>query len=66
LHPKRKEVEGKRNRFSIAGKVEAEGTLIFHADASDWELQRALHKILVKLENGVKKKYKTEEDRYLK
>lgn len=52
VHVKNYEKEGKAKKFSINIKAVAP-TRIFEANASDWDLARAVHKVLNKILNEI-------------
>ena len=59
IHPKKYDIQGNKTRFLIYARVEVAESLISHAEASSWELQKAMHMIINKLENGIQHKFKT-------
>ena len=58
LHGKKHNKEGKRCMFSFHAKIQVPNNLINVKD-SDWDLAKALHKTLGKVENQVQNKFKT-------
>jgi len=60
LHPKKYEQDGKRNKYSIHVKAEANGVILFSAEAAEWEIEKATHMALDKLKNGIEHKFKTQ------
>lgn len=59
LHAKKHDKTGKRAMYSFHAKVQLPTNLINVKD-SDWDLHTALNKVLRKVENQVKHKFKTE------
>jgi len=57
LHPKKYDKDGKRARYCINLRTDIPD-LIFSAEAEEWDLAKALHKVFIKLENEVKKRLK--------
>lgn len=58
LHGKKHEHDGGKSKYSFHARLEGVGALVEVRD-DDWDLSRALHRTLRKLENAVQKKYKT-------
>ena len=58
LHAKKHKKEGNRCMYSFHARVQKPANLINVRD-SDWELEKALHKTLVKVENRIQDKFKT-------
>jgi hypothetical protein len=44
--------------YSFHARVQKPSNLI-NVEGSDWELEKALHKVLVKVENRIQDKFKT-------
>ena len=63
LHAKKYSKDGTRNKFSIHARVESAETLVANSEASDWKLEKALHKTMEKIENGINHKFKTKKRR---
>jgi len=58
LHCKKYEKDGDAAKYAFNAKIQR--PTVFAADASDWDLTTAVHKVMGKLERGVQKKFKTE------
>ncbi len=58
LHAKKHNKEGNRCIYSFHARVQKPSNLINVRD-SDWELEKALHKTLVKVEKRIQDKFKT-------
>ena len=55
VHFKEHEKEGNRVKHSISVRIEY-GNNLFQADDFDWDLARAIHKVMKKLENEIEHK----------
>ena len=58
LHAKKYEKDGDRCKYSFHAKVQIPNNLI-NVNGSDWDLAKALHMSLIKVENYTKTKFKT-------
>jgi hypothetical protein len=58
IHAKKHKKEGNRHMYSFHARVQKPSNLI-NVEGSDWELEKALHKVLVKVENRIQDKFKT-------
>ncbi len=59
IHAKKHEKDGNRANYSFHIKIQTPETLISVRD-DDWILSTALHKVLKKVENNIKHKFKVE------
>ncbi len=57
LHAKKHEKDGNRAKYSVHGKIKTPDTLI-SVESSDWILSTAIHKVMNKLENSAKNKFR--------
>ena len=57
LHAKKHDKAGKRCKYSFHAKVKTTINII-NVEESDWNLHKALHKLLIKVEDQIKHKYK--------
>ncbi|MBR9706226.1 hypothetical protein GOV14_04275 [Candidatus Pacearchaeota archaeon] len=56
IHVKTYDTDGKRKRYSVQAKIVSPARN-FNADETDWDLSKALHKVLKKLMNELEKRY---------
>ena len=65
LHPdavlvvqvRKHDIEGSRNKYSFHTRIEAPD-VIFTAEEDDWDLKKAVHKVMQNLENRFQHKFK--------
>ena len=57
LHAKKHEKDGNRAKYSVHGKIKTPDNLI-NVESSDWELPTVIHKVMNKLENSAKSKFR--------
>ncbi|MBI4116997.1 hypothetical protein HY449_04615 [Candidatus Pacearchaeota archaeon] len=56
IHLKEYEKDGLRKKFSVHARIVAP-TIIFEADAANWDFKRTLHKVFNKLEQEIEHKF---------
>ena len=59
IHAKNHDKAGERAKYSFHAKIQSPISLI-NVKGSDWDLHKALHNVLKKVETQIKYKFKTE------